>query len=264
MLNKHRQKSDVFTKVKSLFLTSKFFRMYRFLLFLIPFFLIAKEPDFGNYEGSAVIADLNNSVTHSFGTFTHERLHPCSTFKILNSLIALDADVVKDENEIITWDGVKRTYDFWNKDHSMRSAIAVSAVWVYQEFAKRIGQELMQKKVLETNYGNNDTSQTLTDFWLGTGSLMISAHEQVSFLQKLIDETLPFSKRAMLRVKEILIVQQDEQRILAGKTGSCGGVGWFVGYSADKNKTEVFAFVLKGDNATGVEAKRVALDYFQK
>ena len=238
--------------------------MYRFLLCLLPFFLIAKEPNFGNHKGSAVIADLNNSVIHRFGTFTDERLHPCSTFKILNSLIALDAGVVKDENEIIAWDGVRRTYDFWNQDHSMRSAIAVSAVWFYQELARRIGAESMQKKVLETNYGNNDTSKTLTDFWLGNGSLIISAYEQVLFLTKLLHENLPFSKQTIHRVKEILIVQQDEHRVLSGKTGSCGGVGWFVGYTADKDQTEVFAFVLKGDKATGIEAKRIALEYFKK
>jgi len=238
--------------------------MYRFLLCLIPLFLVAKEPNFGNHEGSAVILNLNSSATQSFGTFTDQRLHPCSTFKILNSLIALDAGVLKDENETITWDGVIRTYDFWNKDHSMRSAIGVSAVWFYQELARRIGKERMQRMVFQSNYGNNDTSETLIDFWLGNGSLMISVHEQVTFLAKLMREELPFSKQAMERVKEILILEKGEERIFAGKTGSCGGVGWFVGYTHTNETTEVFAFALKGEKATGVEAKRIAREYFQK
>ena len=227
---------------------------------IIPIFTFAITPNFESYDGSAIIVDLNSSDTKHFGTFTDERLSPCSTFKILNSLIALDSGVIKDENEIIPWDGKIRQYEFWNKDHAMRSAISVSAVWFYQELARRIGQKRMQEMVSKVDYGNNDTSKTLIDFWLGEGSLKISLSEQVLFLSQLIRQDLPFSKRSMEIVKDIMKLDNT----FSGKTGSCGGVGWFVGFTQEPQSTKVFAFALKGKGANGVEAKRVAMEYLQK
>jgi len=64
---------------------------------------------------------------------------PASTFKIANTIIALETGVVKDENEIIPYGG--RPFKHWEKDMSMREAIALSAVPIYQELARRIGLE---------------------------------------------------------------------------------------------------------------------------
>jgi beta-lactamase class D len=225
--------------------------------------LLAIEPDFKKFDGSGVILDLNSSKRTVFGSRENERLSPCSTFKILNSMIALESKVIKNENEIIKWDGVMREYPQWNQDHSMRSAIAVSAVWFYQELARRIGEEKMQKKLLELNFGNKDISQGLTTFWLGGGSLKISLNEQVDFLSKLLRNELPFSKETQERVKDIITLQKNDNFLIAGKTGSCDGIGWFVGFTKDGKKTEVFAFNIKGEDASGLEAKRIAFEYIK-
>src|SRR6266403_112985 len=59
---------------------------------------------------------------------------PASTFKIPNSLIALETGVVGDpDKDVFKWDGVVRSIEGWNRDHTLRSAIAASAVPVYQE-----------------------------------------------------------------------------------------------------------------------------------
>jgi beta-lactamase class D len=65
---------------------------------------------------------------------------------------------VRDENEVIKWDGVKREFLEWNQDQTMRTAIKYSSVWFYQELARRIGQEQMQRYVTLANYGNQDIS----------------------------------------------------------------------------------------------------------
>lgn len=228
-------------------------------IFIFSTLVVASSPDFERYDGSAVIIDLNSSHQEIFGTFVDERLSPCSTFKILNSLIALETNIIKDENEIIPWDGKIREYDFWNKDHSMRSAISVSAVWFYQKLAHRVGEKRMQELVSKVSYGNNDTSKTLIDFWLGNGSLKISLAEQALFLSKLVRQELPFSKRSMEIVKDIVKLDNT----VSGKTGSCGGVGWFVGFVQEPQSTKVFAFALKGKGASGVEAKRITLEYLK-
>ncbi|HZC98530.1 MAG TPA: penicillin-binding transpeptidase domain-containing protein, partial [Bradyrhizobium sp.] len=82
---------------------------------------------------------------------------PASTFKIPNSLIALETGVVQDpDKDVFKWDGVTRSIEAWNKDHTLRSALAASAVPVYQEIARRIGAERMQKFVDLFGYGNRD------------------------------------------------------------------------------------------------------------
>jgi beta-lactamase class D len=58
---------------------------------------------------------------------------PVSTFKIFNSQVALETGVIKDENEVIKWDGTPQKFPEWNKDQTMRSAIAGSVIWFYQD-----------------------------------------------------------------------------------------------------------------------------------
>lgn len=221
----------------------------------------ASEPDFGAFDGTAVIIDLNSSVKTVYGTHADERVNPCSTFKILNSMIALDSGVIRDENETIAWDGVIREYPAWNQGHSMRTAIGVSTVWFYQELAKQVGVEKMAQMVQKAHYGNSDTSRTLTDFWLGGGSLLISANEEAEFIKALVTEKLPFTKRSIQTVKEIITLQKDETSTLGGKTGSCGGIGWFVGFIDEADMIKTFAFQIRGKGANGAEAKKIALEY---
>lgn len=63
-----------------------------------------------------------------------------STFKIPNSLIALECEVIKDENEVLGWDSIKRFVTAWNMDQNMKTAFRYSAVWYYQELARKIGE----------------------------------------------------------------------------------------------------------------------------
>lgn len=233
-------------------------------LFFFYLSLIASEPDFSHYDGTAVIIDLNTSVKTVYGTHADERVNPCSTFKILNSMIALESGAVRDENETIAWDGVVREYPFWSRDHTMRSAIGVSAVWFYQELARRVGEKRMAEMVAKAHYGNTDTSKTLTDFWLGGGSLKISANEEADFLKALMQEQLPFSTRSIRTVKEIITLEKTDSYAFGGKTGSCGGIGWFVGFKQSGDDIQVFAFQIRGSGANGAEAKRIAKEYYGK
>lgn len=238
--------------------------MKKYLIFFIMTctFVWAQEPDFGSFKGNAVIVDMTNDQRTVYGNGADERLNPCSTFKILHSLIALDTHVIADENTTLKWDGTIREYPSWNKDHSMRSAIAVSAVWFYQSIAKRIGEQRMQPYVEKARYGNADTSKQLTNFWLGGGSLKISPNEQADFLMRLVNNELSFSTRALTTVKDIITLHKEGKYVFAGKTGSCNNVGWFVGFEHNNDKTEVFVFELQGENADGSKAKKVAYEYY--
>lgn len=189
--------------------------------------------------GSILIYDRDRQLTyqHNLQRNTTAFL-PASTFKILNSLIALETKVIPDELAILTWDGIERELPEWNRDLNMKEAIKLSAVWFYQVLARRVGFDRMQKWVADVGYGNQQigTKTDIDKFWL-SGKLRITPQAQIQFLRRLERGELPFSKRSMAIVKNILIEEQTPDYTLRGKTGWAGfgsktepQIGWYVGY----------------------------------
>jgi beta-lactamase class D len=170
---------------------------------------------------------------------------PASTFKIANSLIALETGVVQDpDKDVFKWDGVKRANEDWNKDHTLRSAIAVSAFPVYQEIARRIGQERMQKHVDLFEYGNRNIGGGIDTFWV-SGDLRIDPVQQVDFVDRLRRGVLPISKRSQELVRDILPVTKVGDAIIRAKAGLTdrehGSLGWLVGWAEKGAAQTVFA-----------------------
>jgi beta-lactamase class D len=176
-----------------------------------------------------------------------EAMLPASTFKIPNSLIALETGVVADtDKEVFKWDGVKRSIEPWNKDHTLRSAFAASAVPVYQDIARRIGAERMQKYLDLFEYGNRDIGGGIDQFWL-TGDLRIDPMQQVDFVDRLRRGVLPVSKRSQDLVRDILVVTKVGDSIIRAKSGLLGAesgkpsLGWMVGWAEKGSAQTVFA-----------------------
>ena len=172
---------------------------------------------------------------------------PASTFKIPNSVIALETGVVGDpDKDVFKWDGVVRSIEAWNRDHTMRTAIAVSAVPAYQEIARRIGAERMQKYLDLLEYGNRDIGGGIDRFWL-TGSLRIDPVQQVDFVDRLRRGALPVSKRSQDLVRDILPVTKAGDSIIRAKSGLVGAeqgrlpLGWMVGWAEKGSASTVFA-----------------------
>jgi beta-lactamase class D len=175
---------------------------------------------------------------------------PASTFKIPNSVIALETGVVGDpDKDVFKWDGVTRSIEAWNRDHTLRSAIAASAVPVYQQIARRIGAERMQKYLDLFEYGNRDIGGGIDQFWL-TGNLRIDPVQQVDFVDRLRRGTLPVSKRSQELVRDILPVAKVGDTIIRAKSGLLGAeigkpsLGWMVGWAEKGSADTVFALNL--------------------
>lgn len=227
------------------------------------------ETYFQGFDGSLVIYDLKgNHYVRYNPEGCAQRFLPASTFKIMNALIALDTGVIPDQDFVISWDGTPYPTETWNRDHTLKTAFQNSVVWYYQEVARRIGKEKMQQYVDKVGYGNQDISGNLDSFWLN-GAIRISADEQVELLKRLYQDDLPFSKRSMDIVKDIMLVESDTDHQLRGKTGSGQingrAVGWFVGY--DVQGEDVYFFALNitgpGSDANGLKAKEILLDILQ-
>jgi beta-lactamase class D len=197
-----------------------------------------------------------------------ERLSPCSTFKIPNSLIGLETGVLKDENHPMKWDGVKHHIESWNQDQTLKSAVANSVVWYFQNEATLVGSQRMQHYLNLIGYGNNDISGGLTTFWLDS-SLKISANEQVEFIERLVESKLPFSQRSIDITKNLILLKTTDKGELHGKTGSGrdrekAGLGWFVGYVIHDGKPYYFATNMQGPGAWGIKAREITIDLLTK
>lgn len=208
--------------------------------------------DTTGYSGTVVVLDLRRGTVRAVhGERAARRLIPASTYKILNSLIALETGVVASDSTVLPWDGVTRERKELNRDLDLRAAFQVSAVPHYQAIAREIGPERMQRFVDAVPYGNRDLSGGMDRFWL-EGGLRISPMEQVHFLARLYRDALPFSPRTMAAVKRIMLVEQTPAYTLRAKTGLAlvpgGQVGWWVGWVERGEDVFVFATVLESEN----------------
>jgi len=201
--------------------------------------------DLFDVEGTFVLYDLKKEtyIIHN-PEDASKPLTPASTFKIVNSLIGLETGVVSDASFTIPWDGVVRDLPTWNQDQSLASAFQYSAVWYYQELARRVGEGQLNSWLETLNYGNADTSSGVDTFWL-SGSLQVSALQQVDFLTRLHANKLPVSMRSAEIVKEIMVEKDTLGYVLRSKTGwgkqEGKEVGWYVGYYETAENVYFFA-----------------------
>lgn len=195
--------------------------------------------------GTFVLFNLNSNDYYIYNyERAKEQFLPASTFKIPNSIIALETGVLSSPDDIIHWDGIDRGMENWNRDQSLAEAFHNSTVWVYQELARRIGEEKMEFWIKESDYGNENINGGIDLFWL-QGDLRISAMEQINFLKKLVKNELPFSISNQLLVKEMMMIENKYGVKLYGKTGWAARVkpqtGWFTGFVQRGSDTWIFA-----------------------
>ena len=202
--------------------------------------------DSSEVVGSVLIYNFQKDIYYSnnFEWASKGNL-PASTFKIVNSIIALETGVVKDDSTIFKWDGKKRWMKQWEQDLSLRDAFHFSCVPCFQEVARKIGTKRMNEYLSKLNYGNMEVDSNNVDaFWL-EGESRISQFQQIDFLKRLYNSELPISRRTEEIMKRMMIIEETDNYKLSGKTGwsNSNGTdnGWFVGYVELGTKTYFFA-----------------------
>ena len=218
--------------------------------------------DAAGVTGGVLVYDFqkNKYLTNDAARARKEFI-PASTSKIIHSLIFLETGALKDENEIIKWDGVVRSRPEWNQDHNLHSALKVSAVWFYVESSKRVGEAKMQHYYNMANYGNRKINDFGKDYW-NFGDLRITPREQIAFLRHLYQNRVPFSSRSVDTVKDILIAEKTDKYVLRAKTGwstaFSPNVGWYIGYVT--RGADVYFFATELDLKTERDApKRIEI-----
>jgi beta-lactamase class D len=196
-------------------------------------------------ETGKVIAEYNSERCK-------ERFTPCSSFKIAAALMAFEKGILKDENQIIKWDGIKHNRPEENRDQTPLTWMSNSVKWVTEWIMPQLGEKTIQQYLEKFKYGNKDFSGGLKDAWV-TSSLKISAQEQVLFLSRLWKNDLGLSKKTTELTKKIIFIKKIGNSELYGKTGTgclvghnCMErpdkmIGTFVGVLKTGSKTYVFA-----------------------
>ncbi|MDR2040581.1 MAG: class D beta-lactamase [Bacteroidales bacterium] len=208
-------------------------------------------------SGSILIYDQNENVYMGYNL---ERCNiafgPASTFKIPNTLIALESGIASAET-VFKWNGEKRKFSDWERDLTLKEAFKISSVPVYQEIARRVGVEKMKYYTQLFNYGNLEiTAENIDKFWL-EGNSAITQYQQIYFLKKLYNLELPVREEFMMQVKEIMQYEVNGNYTISGKTGWAvrqkEDITWFVGYVETNDHVYFFATNVTSNENTDVE-----------
>ena len=238
---------------------------------------------FAHAEEDAAIADLFSKAgvagtiliesTKTGQRFVHndarlkQAFTAASTFKVLNTLIALEEGVIAGADSTIRWNGTVYEITDWNRDQTLETAFKVSCMWCYQELAQRVGASKYPAYIRRSHYGELREPFDGTQFWLD-GSLTISAEQQVAFLKQLVTGHLPFRASSCATLKSIMLSDKTPHYRMYAKTGwaarNAPAVGWYVGYV--EVAEDIWLFALNIDTRSAADLplrKTITLDAFR-
>ena len=246
---------------------------------------IIEDMDWSNYfdgiNGTAVIYE---PIANRYQIYNQElsltRRSPCSTFKIISSLIALENGIIKPNESTRTWSGEIFWNEDWNRDIDFCDAFRTSCVWYFREIIDEIGKDVIQKKLDELEYGNGDISDwegrlntnnnnpVLTGFWIES-SLLISPKEQAEVMERIFGDNTDYSEEILTSLKQVMLLPEQNSADISiyGKTGmgKANGIvidSWYTGF-ADVNANRIYFCVYLGEtdneNVSSARAKEIAL-----
>lgn len=243
---------------------------------------------FDGLNGTAVIYDVaDRRYTIYNADLALTRRSPCSTFKIISSLIALENGIFEPEDSTREWSGEIFWNEDWNKDIDFSEAFRTSCVWYYRQVIDDIGKDRMQEELEKLQYGNcdisdwegrsntNNNNRALTGFWLES-SLLISPKEQAEVMERIFGDDSEYSEETQNELKQVMLVSEQEQTDVPvyGKTGMGQAEGvvvdaWFAGFAEGTEGKIYFCVYLgrtDGMNVSSSEAKKIAIqivsDYY--
>ena len=245
---------------------------------------------FNGLNGAAVVYDATNrQYTMYNADLAVDRSSPCSTFKIISSLIALEKGILEPEDSTREWSGEVFWNEDWNKDIDFSEAFRTSCVWYYRQVIDDIGKDMMQKELDKLQYGNcdisdwegrlntNNNNRALTGFWIES-SLVISPKEQVEVMERIFGDNSDYSEETRNELKQVMLLSEQDRADISiyGKTGMGKAEGvvvdaWFTGFAEGTEGRIYFCVHLgrtDGMNVSSAGAKEIAVqivsDYYDQ
>lgn len=207
---------------------------------------------FEEINGAAVIYD---PVENCYQIYNQElaltRRSPCSTFKIISSLIALENGIIEPDNSTRIWSGEVFWNEDWNKDIDFSDAFHASCVWYFREVIDEIGKDMMQDELNKLQYGNCDISD-----W--NGELNTNNHNTNN------------SEQTRNQLKQVMLFSESNESdiLIYGKTGMGKNYGivvdsWFTGF-ADTPEKRIYFCVYLGEtenkDVSSAKAREIAVE----
>ena len=244
------------------------------------------EVDWSNYfvgiNGAAVIYD---PIENCYQIYNQElaltRRSPCSTFKIISSLVALENGIIEPDDSTRTWSGEIFSNEEWNTDIDFDDAFRSSCVWYFREVIDEIGRDTIQEQLNRLEYGNCDISDwngqlntnsnnpVLTGFWIES-SLLISPREQVEVMERIFGDRTVYSEGTLNQLKQVMLLsgQSDGDISIYGKTGMGMSYNivvdsWYTGFADIADKRIYFCVYLgETDNkdVSSAKAREIAIE----
>jgi beta-lactamase class D len=204
---------------------------------------IQKSIDSLQLKGSVLVYDQNGNTFYSNDfDWSETGFLPASTFKIANSIQALENGIVQDDSTMFYWDKQPRRMAAWEKDMTFKEAFKASCVPCYQQIALETGVKRMRETLDKIGYpGMVFDSTTIDNFWL-EGNSKITQFQQIDFLKRLVNKELAVSDKTYEVMSKIMFMEEKPGYDLYGKTGwaqpdDSTNVGWFVGYAITPKDT---------------------------
>ncbi len=201
--------------------------------------------DFGMFDNGQ-----GHFTIYNLRRFRDSAYLPAATFDIVQSLIAVQTGVAKDDSTVIARDS----------NLTLAKAFRNSYTVSFRDLARRIGRDTIKKWVDSIGYGNKDISGAVDTFWLDN-HLAITSDEQLGLVKKLYFDQLPFFPRSQKIVRQMMLMEGNSNYQLSYKTGT--GIRkdghvftWFTGW-VEENKHPYF-FVLNLDTNTAGKDMKVS------
>ena len=235
---------------------------------------------FEGINGTAVIYDPAENGCRVYNPDLADlRRSPCSTFKIISSLIGLETGVIEPDDSIRKWSGETFWNEAWNKDISFDEAFQASCVWYFREVIDEIGEASIQAELEKLQYGNcdisdwegrlntNNSNPSLTGFWIES-SLKISPKEQTKIMEQIFGPKSEYSEEAKSLLEQVMLTSEypESNIFIYGKTGMGKAQGvvvdaWFTGFADVASKRIYFCVYLgesQGMDVSSAKAREIA------
>ncbi len=235
---------------------------------------------FGEINGAAVVYDPAENCYQLYNQeLALTRRSPCSTFKIISSLIALENGIIEPDNSTRIWSREIFWNENWNRNIDFSDAFRTSCVWYFRQVIDEIGKDMMQDELNKLQYGNcdisdwngelntNNSNPALTGFWIES-SLLISPKEQVEVMERIFGDNTNYLEATRSQLEEVMLLSElgESNILIYGKTGMGMSYGvvvdaWFTGF-ADTPEKRVYFCVYLGEtddkDVSSTKAREIA------
>lgn len=250
----------------------------------VPEPLITEVDWSGYFDGLNGVAVIYNPTENRYQIYGQElagaRRSPCSTFKIISSLIALEEGIINPDHSVRSWSGEMFWNEQWNQDVDFDKAFHTSCVWYFREVIDEIGRDRIKTELNKLRYGNCDSSDwegrlntnnsnpALTGFWIES-SLKISPKEQTEVMERIFGNRSDYSEETRNQLMKVMLLSEQTETDISiyGKTGMGKAEGivvdsWFTGFADSADKRIYFCVYLgetENRDVSSAKAKEIAV-----